>query len=159
MRRPAGGLAMQAHFEDADLLAVTAPPETVYTAEMSGFFPGERRESLTWRWIGSDATWKVVNRSARVVVATADIEMWAFGEHPPAAATYSIGGRSTCWPSSNEAAATESARSPWRREVTSSAFHPLDPPTVADDLLHNGDRRALSVAFGSWHWTVTGERP
>jgi hypothetical protein len=38
-------------------------------------------------------------------------------------------------------------------------FHPIDPPRVADDLLKNDDRRPLSFAFGTWHWTVPGEQP
>jgi hypothetical protein len=38
-------------------------------------------------------------------------------------------------------------------------FHPVDPATVADDLLHNGDQRALSFAFGGWTWRVEEDRP
>jgi hypothetical protein len=39
------------------------------------------------------------------------------------------------------------------------AFHPADPPTVAADLMNNGDRRPLSFGIGTWHWVVEGARP
>lgn len=39
------------------------------------------------------------------------------------------------------------------------AFHPAEPPTHADDVLKNGDRRALSIAVGAWEWDVHGAAP
>jgi hypothetical protein len=39
------------------------------------------------------------------------------------------------------------------------AFHPTEAPTVADDVMGNGDRRRLSFALGTWKWSVRGERP
>jgi hypothetical protein len=36
-------------------------------------------------------------------------------------------------------------------------FHPAEKPTVANEVINNGDRRALSFALGTWHWTVRGE--
>ena len=39
------------------------------------------------------------------------------------------------------------------------AFHPADAPTVADDVINNGDRRRLSFAVGTWSWSVRGEQP
>jgi hypothetical protein len=152
-----GGLAMQAGFGDADLLAVTATPPPVYTAEMTAFFPVERKEGVTWRWIGQDATWRVVNRSGRPIVATLDIETWALGGSrrlellldrrevsmlvvDEQRHTYRIG---------------PLPLTPGGHELL---FRAIDPPTVADDLLHNGDRRPLSFAFGAWRWTVPGEQ-
>jgi hypothetical protein len=38
-------------------------------------------------------------------------------------------------------------------------FHPIGDPTVATDVIDNGDRRALSFAFGAWRWTAQEERP
>jgi hypothetical protein len=37
-------------------------------------------------------------------------------------------------------------------------FHPVEVPTVVRDVIDNGDRRALSFALGTWHWTVLGEQ-
>jgi len=50
-------------------------------------------------------------------------------------------------------------------------FHPTEAPTVVRDVMtdvhdasnishvSNGDRRALSFAFGEWNWSVRGEEP
>ena len=156
-QRGPGGLAMQARFEDADLLAVAAAPPAVYIAEMTAFHPVERRDGETWRWIGQDAAWKVVNRSGRSIVAALDIEMWALGG---ARRLELLLDRREV----NGLVVEERRRAyrigplvltPGDHELM---FRAIDPPTVADDLLHNGDRRPLSFAFGAWQWTVPGER-
>jgi len=151
------GLRAQVRFDDADVFAVTAPPAPVYTAHMSAFSAREHDERLTWRWMGPDASWNIVNSSGRPVVATVDVELSAFGgvrrldllldrqaaqmlviEQPRR--LYRIG---------------PLALSPGDHEL---AFHPIDPPRVADDLLKNGDRRPLSFAVGTWRWTAQGEQ-
>jgi hypothetical protein len=38
-------------------------------------------------------------------------------------------------------------------------FRASEAPTVADDVMKNGDRRALSFALGTWRWTVQQEQP
>jgi hypothetical protein len=39
------------------------------------------------------------------------------------------------------------------------AFHPAEAPTVAGDVINNGDRRPLSFAIGTGSWTVLREQP
>jgi hypothetical protein len=34
------------------------------------------------------------------------------------------------------------------------AFHSTARATMADEVLGNGDRRALSVSIGAWEWSV-----
>ena len=48
---------------------------------MTGFFPREHDAERSWRWMGADAAWTVVNTSAQPIVATLDLEMSAF-HHP-----------------------------------------------------------------------------
>ena len=38
-------------------------------------------------------------------------------------------------------------------------FHPAEAPTVAGDVIDNGDRRPLSFAIGTWNWALEGEQP
>ena len=38
--------------------------------------------------------------------------------------------------------------------VHALVFHPTEAPTVADQVMHNGDSRPLSFAAGTWEWTV-----
>ena len=149
---------MQARFDDGEAFAVTAPPPLVYTAEMRAFSPREHDEGKTWRWMGAEASWKIVDRSGRPVVAAVDIEMWALG-----------GGRALELlldrPEVQTLVIEEQPRlyrigplalTPGDHELV---FRPTDPPTVADDLLKSGNRRPLSFAFGTWRWTVQGEQP
>jgi len=35
-------------------------------------------------------------------------------------------------------------------------FHGIEPPTVAGDVIDNGDPRPLSFALGTWSWDVPG---
>lgn len=35
-------------------------------------------------------------------------------------------------------------------------FDALEPMTVADEILGNGDPRPLSIAFGTWEWSEQG---
>ena len=157
-RRAPDGLRLQARFRDGDVFAVTAETPPVYTAEMTAFSNREFNEDWTWRWMGPDASWKIVNTSARPIVAAIDLEMSAFHRarrmelrldgHPvqtlvvePPRRIYQIGPL-TVPPGDHEL-----------------VFHPAEPPTVADDVIKNGDRRPLSFALGTWNWTVRGEQP
>lgn len=152
------GLAIAEHFDDADLLAVTAAPPAVYTASTTGLFAVEHREGTTWRWMGDHGSWRVVNRSGGPISAAVEIELWAFGgvrqlellldrreaqmlvvEEPPR--SYRIG---------------PFELSPGEHEL---AFRPIEPAAVADDLLRNGDLRALTIALGSWQWVVLEHLP
>lgn len=152
------GLRVAARFDDADLFEVTAVPAPIFTAEMTAFYPREHDEKMTWRWMGDEASWRIVNGSGREMVAAVDIEMWALGrarrlglrldgkevqvllirEQP---GPYRVG---------------PLVLAPGDHEL---AFHPAEPPTVADDLVGNGDRRPLSVAVGAWQWAEPGEQP
>ena len=152
------GLRVQARFDDGEVFAVTAPPPLVYTAEMTAFSPREHDEGKTWRWMGPEASWKIVNRSGRPVVAAVDIEMWALGG--VRRLELLLDRREVQMPAIEEQRRLYRigplALTPGDHELV---FRPTDPPTVADDLLRNGDRRPLSFAFGTWQWTVQGEQP
>lgn len=140
-------------FDDAHLYAVGAGRPAVYTGTTTGFSPREGDADWSWRWMGSEAAWVVTNTTGLAVFATLDIELSAFAHDrwvtlslnqvkvqellvEPARRTYRIG-PFVIQPGAHE-----------------FQFGATQPPTVADDALHNGDRRALSVAVGMWTWTV-----
>jgi hypothetical protein len=75
---PPEGLRVAAQFDDGQVFAVTARTPAIYTATMTKFFPRERDVEWTWRWMGEDAAWTIVNTSARPIVATLGLEMSAF---------------------------------------------------------------------------------
>ena len=152
------GLRVEARFDDGEVFAVTAPPPAVYTAGMTAFFPREHDGGMTWRWMGPAASWTIVNRSGRPVVAAVDIAIRALGGRRPLELL--LDGQRL------QTLVVEERRrfyhvgpltlTPGDHELV---FRPTDPPTVADDLLRNGDRRALSFAFGAWQWTMQGDQP
>jgi hypothetical protein len=152
------GLRVAADFDDGRVLAVTAETPAMYTSTMTGFFRRERDAEWTWRWMGKDAAWTIVNTSAQPVVTTLELELSAFhrarrmqllldGRHvqtfivEPSRRTYQIG------PLTVIAGGHE------------LVFHPADEPTAAFHVINNGDRRRLSFAVGTWKWTVHSEHP
>ncbi len=152
------GTAVAARLKDGLVLKVTAAVPAIYTAEMTGFFPRERDGDRSWRWMGAQAAWTVVNRSAGPIVATLSLELSAFHhERPfevrvdgrpvysfqvePARRIYDIGPLTI--PSGSHQV----------------AFHATQGPTMTTGLVTNGDTRALSFALSTWSWTVRSEQP
>jgi len=152
------GLQPAAGFPDGDVFAVAARAPLVYTVKMTSFYSREYDESWTWRWMGRQASWQILNQSDRPIVAAVDVEMTAFqrARH----LTLLLDGREA------QTLLVEQRRGVNRigplaltPGIHELAFHPADPPTVAADFMNNGDRRALSFGIGSWHWVVEGEQP
>ncbi len=154
---PRDGLQVAASFDDGRVFTVVARAPAIYTATMTGFFPREHNAEWTWRWMGKDAACTIMNTSAQPIVTTLDIELSAFARArrmelrldgrdlqtlvvEPPRRIYQIGPLSV---------------TPGGHELV---FHPAEAPTVANDVINNGDRRALSFALGTWHWTMRGEQ-
>jgi hypothetical protein len=159
-RRTPDGLRLQAHFGDGDVFVVTAETPSVYTAQMTAFSDREynEQEERTWRWMGPDASWTIVNLSARPIVAAIGLEMSAF--HRARRMELRLDGHSVqtlvVEPSRRTYEIGPLTLPPGHHELV---FHPAEAPTVADDAINNGDRRPLSFALGTWNWTVRGEQP
>ena len=153
------GLRVAARFDDGQVFAVTAQPPAIYTATMAGFFPREHDAEWTWRWMGADAAWTIVNTGARPIVAVPgprDVGVPSCARHGAAAR------RAPCADVRRRAFAslsTSLVRSPWMPGGHQLVFHPVEGPTVASDVINNGDQRPLSFALGTWNWTVQGEQP
>jgi len=149
---PAEGLHVQARFADADILAVTPREPLLYTQQIVGFWPREHGGATTWRWMGADASWTIVTPTAtpRVVL---EVDMAAFHVSRPLVLRVDGGGERTL----------EVDQRPRTYRIgplalTAGAhlltFHSPAPATMADEVLGNGDRRALSFAMSSWKWSV-----
>jgi hypothetical protein len=152
------GLRIAARFDDGQVFVVTAQTPAIYTATMTGFFPREHDAEWSWRWMGGDAAWTIVNTSARPIVAVISIEMSAF--HRARHMELRLDGHSV------QTLVVEPSRRVFQiGPLTVPAgdhelvFHPADAPTVAADVIDNGDRRRLSFALGPWTWSVREERP
>ena len=131
-------------FDDGQVFAVTARTPAIYTATMTGFFPREHDAEWTWRWMGADAAWTIVNTSARPIVATLGLEMSAF--HRARRMELRLDGRPV------QTLVVEPSRRiyqigpltviPGDHELVVSSGRSAD---VAGDVIDNGDRRAVVV--------------
>jgi hypothetical protein len=154
---PLDGLHVAANFDDGRVFAVVARAPAIYTATMKGFFPREH-----------DAEWTVAMDWGRRGVDDReheraadrhhlDIELSAF--HRARRMELLLDAREV------QTLVVEQPRRiyqigpltvmPGGHELM---FHPAEEPMVANEVIDNGDRRALSFALGTWHWTVRGEQ-
>jgi hypothetical protein len=152
------GLRVAARLDDGEVLAVTARTPAIYTATMTRFFPREHDAAWTWRWMGADAAWTIVNTGARPIVAAIDLDMSAL--HRARHMELQLDGHSVqtlvVEPSHRIYQIGPLTVPPGAHELV---FHPAEAPTVADEVIKNGDPRPLSFALGTWNWTVRGEQP
>ena len=90
---------------------------------------------------------------ARPIVATLDVELWAF--HRARRMELLLDGHRVqtlvVEPSRRIYEVGPLALTAGDHELT---FHSPDAPTIADEVIGNGDPRALSFAVGAWNWTV-----
>jgi hypothetical protein len=152
------GLGDIARFFDAQVFAVAPRTPSVFTAQMRSFYAREYGERWTWRWMASGASWNVVNRTSASLTAIASVEMAAFAG--------ARGLHILLDGSPVETLIVAEGRAPVRLGPFAFTpgdhtigFEPTNVPTVANEVLKNGDRRALSIAFGDWHWSIEAERP
>lgn len=146
------GLSLAARFSDGRVFAVTVPRPSIYTAAMRGFFPREYDRSRSWRWMGADGEWTVINTGAAPIVAMLGLELSA---NPPERMDVRIDGRHlqtlVIEPSRRRYQLGPLTVGPGGHEL---AFHATGALTIPDNLGNNGDRRQLSFELGTWTWTV-----
>jgi len=150
------GFRPVAAFDAGRVWAVTAPLPGIYTRAMTGFSRREHDAEWTWRWMGEEAAWAIVNTGAQPIAAALRLELSAF--HRERRIEVRLDGRPV------EAFIVDPPRrmyeigplnvNPGGHELV---FHPSEAPTVAADVIGNGDRRALSFAFGTWTWSERSE--
>jgi hypothetical protein len=141
----------------ARVVPVTAPVPVLYTGEMTGFFPREAESARTWRWMTDVATWRVINTTQSAVEATLSVELQAFATARHLEVRLD-GISQDVWlvtPDRRVHDTRMMAVPPGEHILT---FRAIEPPGIADALLHNGDPRPLSVAFGAWTWQPRGAR-
>lgn len=155
-REPPAGLRLAGEFGDARVFAITARASVIRTVRSEAFYPVEFNDEWAWRWMGPQASWTVVNDSARYLMATVDLEINAFHEARPLSVV--LDGeevqRVVIEPRRAVRRLGPLALRPGPHTVV---FRTGSAPTVADERLRNGDRRPLSLAFGDWRWSIDGD--
>jgi hypothetical protein len=155
--RSQAGLEIYASFDDSRLYAVTAEPPAIYTAATAGFHRRERDEEWTWRWMGGDGTWIVVNTTGAPLSVLLHLELSAFErardlevllDGQPVHAMEVQRGRRLY-------AIGPVRVLPGSRQLV---FHPVEAPTIASEATMTTDRRRLSFAVGASRWSVEPPR-
>jgi hypothetical protein len=165
------GLARGPEFDDGWILEVKAERPRVYVSALVGFYPREYEGQSTWRWMGQTGTLRVVatRESAGTVLV---LELKAFPRE-----------RIVEWFLDGRRLGEVVVAAGWRRyELPLGPIAPGEstitlasrgPAIVADDVLRNGDSRALGLALASWSvdsprsplaspmetWVVVVQRP
>jgi hypothetical protein len=147
----AEGLQMQTRFADADVLAVK-PTDLMYAHVITGFSQREHDAGTTWRWMGADGLWAIEAPTRRAHVML-DLDIRAFH------VTRTVAVRLDAEP--EQIFAVDPVERTYRigpLALSAGAhrleFHSAAGATVADDVMGNGDRRALSIAIGFWKWSA-----
>jgi hypothetical protein len=150
------GLQLVASFPDGLVFAVAAPRPTLYTSTMRGFSAREHDAHWSWRWMGPGGAWIIANTSVRPVAAMLDVEVSAF--HRDRRVTLLLNDRPV------DTIVVEPERRTYRigpirvpPGAHELAFHPVEPATTPEAVMHSGDRRPLSVAIGAWAWTIESD--
>ncbi len=128
-----------------------AAPSTVFVHRASGFSDCERSAEGSWRWMADRGEWQIDNLAPEPRTVAVAIELQAFpGER---AIAIDVNGHPI------QEVLVQPARE-WHRigplvlqaGANRLQFRPLTSPTVAADVLHNGDPRRLSLAVWTWKW-------
>jgi hypothetical protein len=147
----AEGIHLEARFADADVFSI-APRDLVYTAAIAGFWPREHAGGDTWRWMSGDASWTIVTPTPRPRV-TLELEMRAFHVARALRVRLDDGPEQTL-----DVAPKAGAYRIGPLALTAGphllTFHSAEPATIADPVIGNGDRRALSFSIGAWKWST-----
>jgi len=148
------GLARGPEFEDSSILEVKAGRPPVYVSAMLGFYPREYAGDSTWRWMGP--------MGALRIVATGDSAGSALGLELKAFPR----DRRVEWFLNGRRLGELEVAAEWRRyDLPLGPLAPgeasltlacREPAVAANDILHNGDPRALGLAVGSWRIADVG---
>jgi hypothetical protein len=106
--------------------------------------------------MGPGGAWIIANTSVRPVAAMLDVEVSAF--HRDRRVTLLLNDRPV------DTIVVEPERRTYRigpirvpPGAHELAFHPVEPATAPEAVMHSGDRRPLSVAIGAWAWTIESD--
>jgi hypothetical protein len=146
----AEGLARGLDFEDSRILEVTAEPPTAYMSALLGFHPREYGGKQTWRWMGQTGALVIV-ATGQSADAVLDVELKAFPRDR--SVEWFVNGRSVGELTvAAEWRSYELALGPLAPGETTLTLACREPAVVANDILGNGDPRALGLAVRSWRF-------
>jgi hypothetical protein len=152
------GLQVAARFRDSEVLAVMTGVPPIYIDGMTAFYPREHDAIWTWRWMGAEASWTVVNARPRQTRAVLEVELTSFQDRRTL--TLLLDGREVqtlvVEPQRTMHRVGPLTLTPGRHALV---FRPSAPGTIANALVDDDERRLQSFAIGTWLWSVEENRP
>jgi hypothetical protein len=150
------GLQRLHSFEEAWVLAVTAEPPPLYLEIGSGFHWREYQGARTYRWMADRGTLTVVHTGDVPFEVRFELELNSFPTERV------LGIAFDGHPMGKLVVSKEPRRYRLGPLAITPGRHRLDliprtPAVIADEILHNGDRRPLTVALGSWSLSIDKE--
>jgi hypothetical protein len=148
-RQPTSGLRLERRFEDSLLFAIEPGVPPLFIEIDSGFHWREYVPGRSYRWMADRGGLAVVNSTYGFVEASLEVVLQAFprarvvslsldGRHLEDLAVYPLPRRQVVGP----------FRVPPGRHLLELVTR--TPAITADDVLANGDRRALAISLGDW---------
>jgi hypothetical protein len=150
------GLRAAARFADGRVFAVTAARPAIYTAAMHGFYDREYDGARSWRWMGAEASWTLVNTGAHRVAASLCLEVEAF-QHRRTMQVLLDGQIVQALTAGLERRTYQLDPMTIGPGGHRLVFRAVETPVPAVDAAGRGDRRVLSFALGPWTWTAEGD--
>ncbi len=155
-RDPPEGLRQVERFDDSLVFAVEAPPAPLTVLVGPGFHWREFKGEQTYRWMSAEGQLWLENRTGEGLWATLELELTAFGD--PRRIELALANRPVGGLVVGPDLVAHAVGPLWLasgRQVL--RLRSSEPPTVADDLLDNGDTRPLSIALWDWGLRAASE--
>jgi hypothetical protein len=143
------GLTAGPAFSDSSILEVKTEPPAAYATAWIDFYPREYEGRRSWRWMKQTGSLRVVPAGAVETTRNLEIELRAFPDR-----------RVVDWFINGERRGEIEVTAEWRSYVLTLGSLPPGPATVtfacregavvANDVLHNHDPRALTLAVSNW---------
>jgi hypothetical protein len=148
----AAGFGPVRAFEGAAVLAVASPPAPVYLELGPGFHLRQLHDDRSYRWMSQRGTIRLVNTTAATRLIALELVLHAMPTPRRVRFSFAAGADGEIGPVGLEP--TPYLLPPFEVPPGGGTLElwSVEPATVADDVLHNGDPRSVSIAL--WEWEI-----
>ena len=141
------GLGRGPRFDDSAILGVDAELPRAYVSGMAGFYPREYDGEATWRWMGQTGALRIVATQESEIVLELGLKVFPIARRVEWFVDARRRGAIDVGPGWRRYALRLGRLAPGEITLTLASG---EPSIIANDVLHNGDPRALGLAVGDW---------
>jgi len=153
------GLVLVQRDAAASLWQVVAPVPAIYVDSMTGWWPREQDAGRSWRWMGAEGSWRLMNPGPTAIHATVRVELAAFDHTCTIEIRLddAVVGAVVVHPERQVHVIGPVRVQPGYHHVLT--FHAIAPPTMPSAIGAGDDSRPLTIAIGAWYWTTVPQVP